>query len=49
MYVNGDMAEKINKLREWMETKEAVKVIIGRDFNAKTGEEGRKDWGEKNE
>ena len=42
--------KKINRLKGWMETKEeAVKVIIGRDFNARTGEKGGKDCGEEDQ
>lgn len=42
-HVREDMERKIETLKHWMEEKEeeGKKVIIGRDFNAKTGERGR--------
>lgn len=37
-YVNKDLEGKLKKLREWMENGEKrVKVLIGRNFNAKMG------------
>ncbi|EZA49489.1 hypothetical protein X777_12283 [Ooceraea biroi] len=47
VYVNGDIEEKLERLEEWVEGKEeGVKTIIGRDFNARTGGEGRIMMGE---
>lgn len=41
MYVNKDLKSKLEMLREWIEEKEEeVRVIIGGDFNARTGREG---------
>lgn len=41
VYVNGDLEEKMNQLREWMEDRvEGVKMLIGGDFNARIGREG---------
>lgn len=41
VYVNGDMKEKMESLKDWMEEREeGVRTIIGGDFNARTGEEG---------
>lgn len=47
IYVNGDIEQKLRKMRHWMDggrrgqKEDGVKAIIGRDFNARTEEEGR--------
>ncbi|KMQ86858.1 hypothetical protein RF55_14049 [Lasius niger] len=41
VYVRGDMAEKLQIMREWMEENGSrVKTMIGGDFNARTGKLG---------
>jgi len=41
VYVNKDLEGKMDKLRRWMEDREEeVSVIIGGDFNARTGRKG---------
>ena len=41
VYVNKDLQRKLEELKEWMEGREAgVRVVIGGDFNARTGGEG---------
>ena len=41
VYVNGDLQKKLEDIGEWMEERErGVRVMIGGDFNARTGEEG---------
>ncbi|CAK9827586.1 hypothetical protein ANTRET_LOCUS5267 [Anthophora retusa] len=41
VYVNKDLERKLGSLREWMEEKErGVRVIVGGDFNARTGRQG---------
>ncbi|KMQ83481.1 hypothetical protein RF55_19927, partial [Lasius niger] len=42
VYVRKNMERKLTRLRRWMagNEKEEVKVMIGGDFNARTGEEG---------
>lgn len=41
VYVNNDLEEKLETLREWMESREeGVRVLIRGDFNARTGEVG---------
>lgn len=53
VYVNGDMEEKLEGIREWVEERgSGVKTLIGGDFNARTGREGGKinvDGGEEEE
>ncbi|EZA56066.1 hypothetical protein X777_03893 [Ooceraea biroi] len=50
MYVNGDIEEKLERLEEWVEGKEeGAKMIIGGDFNARTGSEGGIMMGEEKE
>lgn len=47
IYVNGDWRQKIERMRKWMEVGGKERVIVGGDFNARTGElEGRGRWGE---
>lgn len=41
MYVNKDLESKLKMLKEWIQEKEErVRVVIGGDFNARTGREG---------
>ena len=41
VYVNGDMEQKVEKMRGWMERQsEKERVIVGGNFNARTGTEG---------
>lgn len=41
MYVNKDLESKLEMLKEWIQEKEErVRVVIGGDFNARTGREG---------
>lgn len=48
VYVNRDMEKKLEGMRKWMEKKEkGVRTIFGGDFNARTGEEGRRRRGER--
>lgn len=38
VYVNQNLEEKMEKLREWREDREkGMRVLIGGNFNAKTG------------
>lgn len=47
VYINGDMESKLEEMGEWIEGKgSGVKTIIGRDFNARTGREGKRINGE---
>lgn len=39
MYVNKDLESKLEMLKEWIQEKEE-RVVIGGDFNARTGREG---------
>lgn len=45
IYVNEDLEKKIEGFKKWMEQRkeEGRRVIIGRDFNARTGEMREKD------
>jgi len=41
VYVNGDLREKWEEIRKWVEDKgSGIKTIVGGDFNARTGEGG---------
>ena len=41
LYVTGDMKKKLERIREWLEKQtEKERVIVGREFNARTGIEG---------
>lgn len=42
VYVREDMEKKLTRLERWMvgNEEEGVRVMIGGDFNARTGEEG---------
>ncbi|XP_077255544.1 uncharacterized protein LOC143893719 [Temnothorax americanus] len=41
VYINKDMDRKLEDLKEWVEEIErGVRVLIGEDFNARTGKEG---------
>ena len=41
VYVNKDLQRKLEELKEWMEGREeGVRVVIGGDFNVRTGGEG---------
>lgn len=44
MYINGDLEEKLEKMRGWMEGM-GTRTVIGGDFNARTGEGGGGDGG----
>lgn len=41
-YVNKDMEKKMEELREWTEERDGQKVVIGVDFNTRTGREGER-------
>jgi len=44
--INGDLKKKMDGIKEWMkEREEGRKMIIGRDFNTRTGK-GREKWRE---
>ena len=41
VYINGDMEEKLEKLKEWTENGEQEwETLIGGDWNARTGRRG---------
>ena len=45
VYVNKDLQRKLEELKEWMGGREeGVRVVIGGDFNARTGGEGGEMW-----
>lgn len=43
MYVNNDLEEKLESLKEWTKIKEKkVQMVIRGDFNTRTGEKRRR-------
>ncbi|KAK2578550.1 hypothetical protein KPH14_012579 [Odynerus spinipes] len=50
VYVNGDIERKMEKIKDWGEERceGAIKLIVG-DFNARTGTQGGRIWGEEEE
>ena len=47
VYVNKDLQKKLEEIGEWVEGREeGVRVVIGGDFNARTGREGGEILGE---
>lgn len=46
MYINGNMNKTWERITEWEDDRrKGIKTLIGRDFNARTGElGGRKKW-----
>ena len=50
VYVNGDMEKNWDRIREWGEGGgEGIGVIVGGDFNARTGDKGGRVGGEEEE
>jgi len=50
IYVRGDMERKLDRMREWTEGQGGEeRMVIGGDFNARTGEEGGRACGEEEE
>ena len=45
--VNKDLQRKMEEMGEWIEEREdGARVVIGGDFNARTGREGGRIWEE---
>lgn len=50
IYINNDIERKLASVREWMEEREeGIRVLIGVDFNARTGREVGRERGRRGE